>query len=155
MTAETKSFPVNVLLTVTTGRLLTTSDEPNDNGIGQLYDILNWMTEDNLFTRQLPRASNECKPWLFRWFPELACVSIPSLDRWIKSDQTKGKTEFLKFWLAEQKMLIPDLKDSYEVPRMPRDDHDAKDPVEELVAMIGADKVIVVAPEEEPDPSLN
>ncbi len=68
---ETKVFPLRVLLTVTTGRLLTQSRGPRDNGIGDLYELLGWMTNDEPFTHQLPRFADECKPWILQWFPEL------------------------------------------------------------------------------------
>ena len=29
-----------------------------------IYDILNFLTGDNLYTHQLPRAMRECEPWL-------------------------------------------------------------------------------------------
>jgi hypothetical protein len=71
---ETKAFPLGVLLTATTGRLLTTPRGERDNGIGDLYELLGWMTNDQPFTHQLGRFGEECKPWLLRWFPELADV---------------------------------------------------------------------------------
>lgn len=37
--------------------------------IGDLYKLLDYMTGDNLFTHQLPRASRACKPSLLKQFP--------------------------------------------------------------------------------------
>ena len=82
---ETKQFDLRVLLTVTTGRLLTKSLEPGDNGISALYDLLGWMTNDQPFTHKLPRFADECNPWLLRWFPELAQVETDTLDELIKT----------------------------------------------------------------------
>ena len=55
MTTETRQFPLRTILTVTTGRLLTKAKGPRDNGIGDLYEILGYMTGDNgVMTHQLP-----------------------------------------------------------------------------------------------------
>lgn len=145
---QTKTFPLRVLLTVTTGRLLT---EPHDggNGIDQLYAILDWMTNDQNFTHQLPRVAEECKPWLFKWFPELAPCGVQSaldsFDRWRKADKTGTAQEAIKMWLTELKMMFPTLKDEYDVPRIHPPDHARKDPVKELIEMVeDKSKVITV-----------
>jgi len=133
-----KKFDVSVLLTVTTERLLSP--------IESLYEILWWMTKDSPHTHQLGRFSKECKPWLLRWFPELVPVSLhlDSLDRWISADVTGTAEEGIKMWLAEMKMVFPVLRDTYDVPCIPQDDHDRKDPYDELVAMRETDKGIIV-----------
>ena len=46
-----REFPLGVVLSITTGKLLCP--------IGDVYDILNFLTGDNLFTHQLPRAMRE------------------------------------------------------------------------------------------------
>lgn len=139
-----KSFPINVVLTVTTGRLLTKGEGPRDNGIGQLYDILNWMTGDNLFTHVLPRAAEFARPILYRLFPVLGVAEacLGKLDRWLAADKTEGKTEFLKMWLAELKMIQPELKDEYAIPSF-KDEWESKNPLEEAVNMFGAEKISV------------
>ena len=130
-----------MLLTITTGRLLTEPKGDPDNGIGDLYEILGWMTEDSPFTHQLGRFAKECEPWLLKWFPELAPCgvesSLASLDRWIKTDRTGTAQEGIKMWLTELKMMFPELKDAYEVPRIPKENHAIKHPLEELVEMRG------------------
>lgn len=149
MKTETKTFPLRVVLTVTTKRLLTSRRGQRDNGIGDLYDILNWMTEDNLFTHQLPRAALECKPWLLRWFPELAEADgmLAVLDMLL--GQEKGNEDMaIESWLEEIRRL-PGVKDAYDIPRIPRDDHDVKHALDELIEMVGPEKVIVVEMEGE------
>jgi hypothetical protein len=144
--SDTKQFGLRTLLTVTTGRLLTESQEPGDNGIGRLYELLGWMTDDTPFTHQLPRLGEECKPWLFRWFPELACLSNPPalerLDDWLKSSHGAGIG--ISLWLVEQKGMFPNVKDVYDVPRIPADDHVRKHPYDELVEMRGTDEGVIV-----------
>jgi hypothetical protein len=141
---ETKRFDLRTILTATTGRLLAEPEGENDNGIGRLYELLGWMTNDQPFTHQLPRFADECKPWLLRWFPELVPVSgsLQSLDKW------NGKSDCpetgIFYWIAELKMMFPALKDKYDVPRIPQDDHEKKNPYDELVAMRGTDEGIVI-----------
>ncbi len=142
---NTKRFPLRVLLTVTTERLLTEGRGEHDNGIGDLYDILGWMTDDSPFTHQLPRFGRECQPYLLKWFPELspANACLASLDAWIKKAPT-CPDEGIKMWLAELKAMFPDIRDSYDVLKIPRETHATKGPVEELAEMLGGTKKIVV-----------
>lgn len=141
---ETKRFPLRVLLTVTTGRLLTKSRGEGDNGISDLYEILGWMTHDTPFTHQLPRFNDECKPWLLRWFPELAEVNaqLGALDELVGSQGAAG----VEAWLTVIEDGI-DCRPEYDVPRIPQDDHERKLPYDELVAMRGTDKGIVIVDE--------
>jgi hypothetical protein len=48
------------------------------------YDILNFMTGDNLFTHQLPRAARECAPVLFLQHPWLREIGVEGIgkDNW-------------------------------------------------------------------------
>ena len=133
-TPEVKAFHLRVLLTVTTDRLLT-----QDKGIGDLYDILGWMTNDSPMTHQLGRFGEECKPWLLKWFPEItpALASTASLDKWLKADKTGTGQAGIKMWLTELKMMFPEIKDSYDVPRIPAENHASKNPLQELVEMRG------------------
>jgi hypothetical protein len=50
----------------------------------------------------------------------------------------------IQIWLTGLKETNPDLKDSYEVPMIPRDDHAFKDAVEELRKMAPNAKIVVV-----------
>lgn len=58
-------FHLGDILSVSTGILMPT------NGIGGLYDILNFMTGDNLYTPAIPRAVKECRPYLLIEMPWL------------------------------------------------------------------------------------
>jgi hypothetical protein len=122
---ETKDFHLGDVLSITTGRLVS------PRHIDGVYDILNFMTRDNLFTHQLPRASDECKPHLLRKHPQLADIEVPELN---ESNH--------KQWLAEQ---VAKYGEYLPVEQIPMDDHAVKNPIEEAVEMMGsADKVIVV-----------
>jgi hypothetical protein len=78
-------FNLGTVLSVTTGRLLC--------DIGSVYDILNHMTGDNLFTHQLPRASEVCEKPLLAQFPQLAAMQVP--------DDLRGE-ESCQAWLNSQ-----------------------------------------------------
>lgn len=149
---QTKSFPVRVVLTSTTGRLLTEGKGDRDNGIGDLYEFLWWMTGDSPFTHQLGRFSEECNPWLLRWFPELSGVSkkhLDALDAGFASAEsegftlsTKGAEAIIKRWL-DWVIAECGLKAEYDVPKIPRDDHAFKDPVQELIEIRGTDEGVI------------
>ena len=71
---KTKKFHLGDVLSITTGRLVS------PRHMDGVYDILNFMTGDNLFTHQLPRASDECKPHLLAQFPQLAEVDTSGVN---------------------------------------------------------------------------
>lgn len=63
----TKDFPTLAVLSITSGRLLTQpKDASEGNGIDQVYEVLEWMTDDLPFTYQLGRFVEECKPWIYQ-----------------------------------------------------------------------------------------
>lgn len=141
---KTKTFSLRVVLTVVTGRLLTVPKD-GDNGIGELNELLDHMTNARLVSPQLPRAGRECKPWLLRWFPELKPVEacIAKLDEWL--NKAEGcSDEAVKMWLTELKMMFPDLKYDYAVEQIPMDDHDVLDVCEEIAKIRGTDEGIIV-----------
>lgn len=143
---ETKTFSLRTVLTGVTGRLLTERKGPDDNGIGDLYELLAWMTMDTPFTRQLGRFMDECKPHLLQLFPELglACASLKSLDAWLERAPTCPQ-EGIKMWITELKMLFPHIQDEYAIPQFPLY-HDIKDPQAELREMAPNAEIIVVQP---------
>lgn len=109
-------FSLGQVLTITTGKMLCRQ------GVGGIYEILNYMTNDNLFTHQLPRAINECAPYLLKQFPQLAGV-----------DASPVKDEVsLERWLAD---VMARFGETLEVEPIPQDDHTYRDPVEELREM--------------------
>jgi hypothetical protein len=143
----TKNFHLSDVLTITTGRLVSTRH------MDGVYEILNWMTDDNLFTHQLPRASRECAPVLCALYPSLSeeslAVEIQQLADGMKDGDSKGDREALiAGWLNTIRAKVTDLPfrdgDFLPIPRLKDGQHLHIDPVEELGAMVGDDKVIVV-----------
>jgi hypothetical protein len=141
----TRQFSLRVILTVTTGRLLTERKGPHNNGIGDLYEILNHLTGDSLFTHQLGRAGEACKPYLLQLFPELSMVNacLNKLDGWLAVDRSECG-EGIKMWLTELKMMFPEIKDNYDVSPLP-EGWTSIDPMIELESRVGKGRIITVA----------
>lgn len=111
-TTSTKEFPLAYILSITTGRSLSSKR------MGGVYEILNHMTQSSLFTHQLPQATDKCRPWLLRWFPELV-IANGGLDKWIAHAPT-CPDEGIKMWLAELQEMEPKLLKQYAVHRIPK-----------------------------------
>jgi hypothetical protein len=121
-----RTFHLGAILTVTTDRLVAPGH------IGDVYEILNWMTGDNLVTHQLGRAAAECKPDLLRQYPDLADVVVP---------ETFGAEEHVRAWLAEQVAALGETRD---VAPLAPGVHVVIDPVTELRAMRPDAPIIVI-----------
>lgn len=144
----TRTFNLRTVLTVTTGRLLTNPTDDGGNGIGDLYDILGWMMMESPFTHQLGRFSDECKPILYRLFPELGCAEacLSRLDKWLEKSPTCPQ-EGIRMWLTELRMMFPEIKPEYAIPQFPIE-HLTHNPMEELAEMVPRERIIqVCAPE--------
>jgi hypothetical protein len=120
---ETRTFPLADILSITTGRLLS---RRHMDGI---YDILNFMTGDNLMTHQLPRAAGACRGPLLEQHPQLDGVEppdgidVPDLMAWL----TNAEREY-----------------GESLPVAPAAGWEHRDPVEELCDKVGAENVYVV-----------
>ena len=128
----TKPFHLGDILSVTTERLVS------PRHIGGVYDILNWMTGDNLLTHQLPRACDECKGPLLAQHPDLAAIVPPETF----GDGTKDSAEeAVNRWLAEQVAIYGETR---EVAPLAAEDHTAIDPLAELRMMKPDAEIIAV-----------
>lgn len=119
------SFHLGDVLSITTGKLVS------PRRMDGIYDILNFMTGESLFTHQLPRASRACRPALLGQHPLLADVDASEVHDPATADAFLA-AQVARF--GETVPVSPLLPDAYE----------AMEPIEELVAMVGRDKVIVV-----------
>lgn len=145
-------FSLRTVLTITTGKLLTESSDPKDNGIGDVYKILSHMVGYSVFTHQLPRIGKQVEPILLKKFPELGNVDLVALDAALKpveGDRARVE-EVIAAWAAAEiaRGLAPD----YEIepltnPEPPRD------PLGELIEMVGPEKVIVAVAPDEKEPT--
>lgn len=110
----TRSFHLGDILSVTTGCLVS------PRHVAALYDLLGFMTDDTLFTHQLGRASDECKPELLRQHPDLADVQAP--------DEFRDEAHVWS-WLAEQTDRFGMHRD---VTPLKPEDHTSIDPMDEI-----------------------
>ena len=121
----TRTFHLGDILTITTGRLVS------PRHVDGVYDILNWMTGDNLFTHQLPRAMDECQGPLLAQHPDLAEIEVPDLD---------GEAEVVT-WLAAQ---VERYGETREVAPLAAGEHACIDPITEIRKMAPHAKIIAV-----------
>ena len=114
------NIDLSVVLSVTTGRLLSNTH------VDGLYKILNHMTNDNLYTHVLPRASEACKPEILRQHPALAEIVI--------ADDYKFADA------AACVKYVDDLRDKYgselDIEPLPDGTWESKDPISELALML-------------------
>lgn len=119
------AFTLGDVLSITTGRLVSRDH------IDGVYRILDYMTGDSLFTHQLPRASDECKPALLAQHPQLRDLDVPEFT---------GE-DHVYAWLTEQEDRFGETLD---VDPLILKQGDYSDPIGDLVQMVGPDKVIPV-----------
>ena len=88
----TKEFHISDILSITTGRLVSTRHMEG------VYDILNYMTRSELWTHQLPEAGELCAPYLLRQHPGLEHVEELELSGVLKDD----KESIVEVWIKQQ-----------------------------------------------------
>ena len=135
-----KLFHISDLLSVTTGRLVSSRH------VGGVYEILNFLTGDNLYTHQLPRAMDECAPWLRAQFPAIMEDSAGMPERLAVLDATikaapENTTAAVANWVEDVRVAsgLPEMVPVYELGA---DMHTHIDPIEEARAMVGDDRVV-------------
>lgn len=123
--SKTKTFPTGDVLATITGYLVT------PNGIGAVYEVLNWMTGDNVYTHQLPRIGREARPVLIAAHPELAaaCSEAQQVTR-------ENWQQWLATWTKRYGKTIA-------VPKFTADEHERIDPISELAEMVPPDHIIM------------
>jgi hypothetical protein len=87
MNQQTKDFHIGALLTVATGKFLTLG------GLKELYEIYSFMTGEDLFTHQLPRAMEQCQPVLLEQYPQFKNIDVPALNKTNIGDWLKIQAE--------------------------------------------------------------
>jgi hypothetical protein len=122
MPPTTRNFHIGDILSITTERLVSPTH------MDGVYDILNFMTGDNLFTHQLPRACREMQPRLLAQHPQLANV-----------DASGVTPENCQDWLAEQ---VKRFSETLPV-RTATDFHEVIDPIAEAEARVGSERIVV------------
>lgn len=141
-----KAFHISDILSITTGRLVSSRH------IAGVYDILNFLTGDNLFTHQLPRASRECEPYLRRRFPqlmedavEMKEVYLRDLDRTLDTSSAAaafGRDEIIAKWVESVRMATG-MREMIELQPLSAGAHAKIDPIAEGEQLMGAGRVVV------------
>lgn len=120
--------------TLTTGQVITLGDGRLACEIGQVYEALNGLLDDNLMTHQLPRAARFVEPQVREEFPWVA--DLPPLDLEGVDDASAAVLAWVEQISVEHGPLheMPDLSGQWV----------HFDAVDEAVAVFGRDRVIPV-----------
>ncbi len=125
----TRKFDLGDILSITTGRLVSTRH------MDGVYDILNYMTGDSLFTHQLPRAIRAARPVILQQHPQLAEIEEPEFST-VTHHQLRM---VIHTWLSRMKSQYGD-----SLPLVPMADWESRNPLQELAEMVGPERIIVV-----------
>lgn len=123
---QTKDFPTGAVLSVVTGRLVS------ENHIDGVYEVLNWMTGESLFTHQFPRVGREAEPVILAMHPDLS-IAIEEADQ-VNEDNWR---EWLATWKARYGETIA-------VPLLTIGEHERIDPLSELSEKVHPDQIVVL-----------
>ncbi len=88
-----KKFHIGALLSVATGAMLCPSGDPKE-----FFDLLNYMTADNLDPNEVALAMKECQPSLIKQFPFLLKINIKEVN-----------PENFEEWLSKQSQLYGEI----------------------------------------------
>lgn len=125
--SETKLFPTCDVMSTITGHLV--------GGIHGIYEVLEWMTGESVYTHQIPRIAREARPVVLAMHPHLA-GAIEEAEQ-VNSDTWRY---WLQTWQDRYGLEIA-------VPKFTADTHERIDPLSELAEKVHPDKIIVVKPE--------
>ena len=123
---RTKIFPIDAVMSTVTGILVS------EDGIGCVYEVLNWMTGESVYTHQIPRISREAVPVMLSLYPDMQAA----ID---EAEQVNG--ENWRDWLATWKGRYGD---NIAVPVMNITEHERIDPISELAEKVSPDRIISV-----------
>ncbi|MGV1867171.1 MULTISPECIES: DUF7736 domain-containing protein [unclassified Rhizobium] len=123
---KTKTFPIAAVMSTVTGILVS------EDGIGCVYEVLNWMTGESVFTHQIPRISREAAPVILDLYPEMQAAIN-------EAEQVNGENwrNWLATWTERYGAEI-------EVPVMNIAEHERIDPISELAEKVSPDRIITI-----------
>ena len=122
-----KKFTIDCIISVATGILMPSCAR---EGFDQLYQILNYMCDDDFMTHQLPRAADEVKPYLFEQFPWLNDVDMNYI-----TENAERCQEIVDVLTAKHGA-------THEVIPMHQEDHQRIDAMDEAAMIFPKDKII-------------
>lgn len=120
-------FHLSDILAVTTGRLVST------RGMEGVYDLLNYLTGEEIITNQLPRTIEVCAPALLDQHPQLRGVEASGITK-----------ETFEAWLAEQ---VKKFGENLEVRPLNKGQYEPRNFIAELKDQLGKDREPPVVPE--------
>lgn len=121
---ETKEFATRDVLSTVTGMLM--------GDIGGVYQVLNWMTGESVFTHQIPRISREAIP--------VVLAAHPTLQQAIDEATQVTPENFASWRDTWEDRYGPTIS----VPKFNADSHESIDPMSELAEKIHPDKIVSV-----------
>ena len=121
---QTKEFPTRDVLSTITGRLM--------GDIGGVYEVLNWMTGESVYTHQLPRISREAAPVLV--------AAHPTLQQAVDEAEQVNQENYLTWRQMWEDRYGPTIS----VPKFTADTHERIDPMSELAEKVHPDKIVPV-----------
>ena len=126
---KTKTFPVDAVMSTVTGILVA------ESGIGCVYEVLNWMTGESVYTHQIPRISREAVPVMLALYPDMQ-AAIDEAEQ-VNADNWR---DWLAIWKARYGEQIA-------VPVMNIAEHERIDPMSELVEKVSPDRILIIGGE--------
>jgi hypothetical protein len=121
----TRDFDLGDILTIVTGNLVS------PRHMDGVYDILNFIAGEPIYTHQIPRVLDEAKPVVLRQHPQLASVTFP---------EDAASAAGVASWLADRKA---EFGDTLPISPMNIAEHERIDPVSELAERIHPSRIIV------------
>lgn len=122
---QTKEFPTCDVMSTVTGRLV--------GKISGVYEVLNWMTGESVFTHQIPKIGEEAVPVLVAAHPALA-QAIEEAEQVTQENWQR----WLQTWEDRYGPTIA-------VPKFSAGNHENIDPMSELAEKVHPDRIIPVA----------
>jgi thiamine pyrophosphate-dependent acetolactate synthase large subunit-like protein len=119
-----KEFATCDVLSTITGRLI--------GNMGGIYEVLNYMTGESVFTHQLPRIGREATPVVVAAHPQLQ----QAIDEAEQVNQENWQ-QWRQTWEDRYGMTIS-------VPQFTEATHERIDPISELAEHVHPDKIHVV-----------
>lgn len=110
-----KVFDLGTVLTVTSGKVFTEIDN--------VYDILNHLSNDSIYTHQISRLMQVAQPWVLAKYPQLEGVG---------SDVIINNEQEAKMFVEKQKELFGN---EFGLSPIPKELYQPIDPFEEMVSI--------------------
>ena len=121
----TKEFPTRDVLSTITGRLM--------GEMGGVYEVLNWMTGESVYTHQIPRISREAQPAILALHPDLE-PTIAEAEQVTQENYLTWRTTWEERYGA-----------TITVPKMTIAEHERIDPLSELAEKVSPDRIAIVS----------